>query len=267
MKLITNILLVLIVLSCENPKEKNPLVTSETKEHITNNADEKTSNKQSDVVEIGEIEILLPMNYRDQEDGNQASVLTKNWLALVQKNGKFHLEKAKYTAERGYDGCTGDSTINIETKNKAILLLENSGLKEGEVNSVKLTKTMIWPKEKLSFTFENQQYTLRAKGKVLSSEQVETERGLELFQRVEQYELFLSSDSKNETLVIEQESFNDTFIELLFVGDLDRDGKPDILLRANKDYEEERVILYLSSKAKGTQLLKKASEIAVQFDC
>ena len=36
---------------------------------------------------------------------------------------------------------------------------------------------------------------------------------------------------------------------------------------ANRDYEEERVILFLSSKAENGDSVKKVSEIAVQFDC
>lgn len=66
---------------------------------------------------------------------------------------------------------------------------------------------------------------------------------------------------------LQEDAFNDTFVELLFVGDIDRDGKLDFIFGANKNYEEERVILFLSSKAENGNLVKKVSEIAIQFDC
>ncbi|MFC6096774.1 hypothetical protein ACFPVY_08955 [Flavobacterium qiangtangense] len=66
---------------------------------------------------------------------------------------------------------------------------------------------------------------------------------------------------------MKEESFNDTFVELLFAGDIDNDGKLDFIFGANRNYEEERVILFLSSKAEKENVVKKVSEIAIQFDC
>ena len=85
--------------------------------------------------------------------------------------------------------------------------------------------------------------------------------------KVEDYKLYISAENGPETLLMEQNSFNDTFVELLFIGDLDRDGKPDFVFSANRDYEEDRVVLYLSSRAKAGKAGEKVSEIAVQFDC
>ena len=90
---------------------------------------------------------------------------------------------------------------------------------------------------------------------------------LQTYQNVKDYKLYISADAGPESLFLQQESFNDTFVELLFIGDIDRDGKPDFIFGANRDYEEERVILYLSSKAEKGKIIKNVSEIAVQFDC
>ncbi len=215
----------------------------------------------------GDFEILLPKEYRDFGNENEANALTKDWLDLYQKDGKFYLGKADYTIARGYSECSGDSTRIITSKNNSLLLLDNPRLAQGEIKTVKILKNKIWPKEKLKFHFGNQEYTLRAEGKVLSSEKVHTDEGEELYQNVKDYKLYLSAGDSPETLFLEQESFNDTFVELLFIGDIDRDGKPDFIFGANRDYEEERVILYLSSKAKKGKLIKKAAEVAIQFDC
>ena len=145
--------------------------------------------------------------------------------------------------------------------------MDLSKLKLGEINSLKIDKNKIWPKEKISFKFNDIEYFLRAEGKVLSSEKVHTDEGLETFQVVENYKLYISTEDIPERLLLKEESFNDTFVELLFVGDIDQDGKLDFIFGANRNYEEERVILFLSSKADQENVVKKVSEIAVQFDC
>lgn len=168
---------------------------------------------------------------------------------------------------RGFSECSGDSTKIIKSKNNSILLINNSQLTLGEVKTAIIKKNKIWPKEKLKFYFGSQEYTLRAEGKVISSEKVYTDNGEEVYQNVENYKLYISALNSPEQLFLEEKSFNDTFVELLFIGDIDKDGKPDFIFGANRDYEEERVILYLSSKAKNGQLIKKVSEVAIQFDC
>ena len=68
-------------------------------------------------------------------------------------------------------------------------------------------------------------------------------------------------------MFLEETSFNDTFVQLLFVGDIDADGKLDFIFNASRDYEEERVVLYLSSYAKDNEIIKKVGDIAIQHDC
>lgn len=217
--------------------------------------------------EPNDFQILLPSRYRDWENSNATNVLNKSWIELYEKNGKFFLGEADYEITRGFDECSGDSTKTIETKNKSLILLEQNQLKLGEIETIKFIKNKIWPTEKLNFRFNNIDYSLRAEGKVLSSEKVSTDDGVELYQNVENYKLYISANNGPENLFLQQESFNDTFVEILFIGDIDRDGKPDFIFGANRDYEEERVILYLSSKAETGKVIKKVSEIAVQFDC
>jgi hypothetical protein len=120
----------------------------------------------------------------------------------------------------------------------------------------------------MSFTFNNVNYTLRGEGKVLSEEKVSTDDDkIEIFKKVEDYKLYLTIGNNPEKLILTEASFNDTFVEFLFAGDIDGDGKLDFVFGANRDYEEERVILFLSSKAENENSVKKVSEIAVQFDC
>lgn len=256
-----------VIISCNEKTQKtnNAALQNQEKTHSYKTLEETKVNPALKTVE--NFKILLPKEYRDWEKENEVNALTKDWLDLYRKDGKYYLGKADYTITRGYSECSGDSTKIINSKTNTLLLLGDSRLAIGEVKTVKIEKNKIWPKEKLKFHFGNVEYTLRAEGKVLSSETVSTDEGEELYQNVKDYKLYLSANNYPETLFLEQESFNDTFVELLFIGDIDKDGKPDFIFGANRDYEEERVILYLSSQARKGKLIKKAAEVAIQFDC
>ena len=130
-----------------------------------------------------------------------------------------------------------------------------------------ITKDQIWPNEEISFVYNDVTYTLRATGNYLSASDIKAEKGPDFFAEVSDYKLYISTDTNTETVFLEESSFNDTFVKLLFVGDIDADGKLDFLFESNRHYEEERVMLYLSSEASEKEVIQKAGEIAIGFDC
>ncbi|WP_306565084.1 hypothetical protein [Flavobacterium lindanitolerans] len=215
-----------------------------------------------------DFDILRATSYRTWENENPATSLTKNWADLYEKNGRFYLGKADFKIENGYDECAGDSTKIINSATKTLLFIDLPELKSGEVKSLKMDRNKIWPNEKITLAFNGTEYILRGEGEVLASEKVINDDGKEeLFQNVKNYRLYISTKNTPEKLLLQEPSFNDTFVELLFAGDIDRDGKLDFIFGANRDYEEERVILFLSSKAEPGSHVKKVAEIAIQFDC
>jgi len=268
-QLFFSLFLLSILVSCNNSKEikKEEIVeipdTSSVEEIVPK---EKIVEEESEFV--NDFEILLPSTYRDWENKNPANSLTKNWIDLYEKNGKYYLGKADFKLETGFSECSGDSTKGIISKNKTVLFLDLKDLKLGEIKSLKIDKNKVWPKEKMSFTFNNIDYFLRAEGEILSSFKVHNDdEKEEIFHNVKDYKLYISTKDIPEKLLLKEDSFNDTFVELLFAGDIDNDGKLDFIFGANRNYEEERVILFLSSKAEKENVVKKVSEIAIQFDC
>lgn len=263
------IFMTLIFISCNDSKEIK-------KEEIVEVSDTSSVKESVSIEEMGEEEpefvndfqILLASTYRDWENKNPANLLTKNWIDLYEKNGKYYLGKADFKLESGFSECSGDSTKGIISENKTVLFLDSKELKLGEIKSLKIDKNKVWPKEKMAFTFNNIDYFLRAEGEILSSFKVHNDDDkVEIFHNVKNYKLYISTSAIPEKLLLKEESFNDTFVELFFAGDIDNDGKLDFIFRANRNYEEERVILFLSSKAEKENVVKKVSEIAIQFDC
>lgn len=272
MKVISYILIVLAAASCTN--SANPEAPkSEVKEPVQAKTTEVLPDKETDPAPLGssdsqnDFEILLPSQYRDWEEKNPANQLTGEWIDLYRKSGKYYIGKAEFIRSRGYSECSGDSTWIIDSKNKTLLFINDPELTAGEIAVVKRIKKNIWPKEKWSFSFNGTEYTLRGAGDIRSTEERHTDSGKEVYHQVEHYKLYLSAGNGTETLLLDEPSFNDTFTEMLFIGDIDRDGKPDFVIGSNRNYEEERVLLFLSSKAGKDRLNKKTSEVAIQFDC
>ncbi|MCV9926485.1 hypothetical protein OIU83_02390 [Flavobacterium sp. LS1R49] len=266
--LITGIFLLSVLVSCKDSKE----VKGEKAIEVVEKSVIKDSLRQDKVVSNGDFkndfDILLPRSYRSSEGKNSATSLNKKWIDLYEQNGEYYLGKASFKIEKGFDECTGDSLKSIVSKNKTIIFMDYPSLKLGKIKSLKIEEDKVWPDEKVTFVFNNVNYILRAEGKVLSSEMVSTDNNTEeVFKKVENYKLYLTTGNTTEKLLLAEQSFNDTFVELLFAGDIDNDGKLDFIFSANRNYEEERVILFLSSKAKSGEAMEKVSEIAVGFDC
>lgn len=265
--LFVGVVFALILFSCKDITEKKVQKKIKVVENIV-----IKDTAQENGVAVNEdfkndFDILLPRSYRISYD-DRVTALTSNWIDLYEENGEYYLGKALYKIENGYDECAEDSLKSIIPKNKSIVFMNYPKLKLGKIKSLKIDKNKIWPEEKVTFTFNNVNYTLRAEGKVLSSGIGHNEEGKEeLFKNVQNYMLYLTTDNTVEKMLLKEASFNDTFVELLFAGDIDGDGKLDLIFNASRDYEEERMILFLSSKAKNGEAMKRVSEIAVQFDC
>jgi hypothetical protein len=209
------------------------------------------------------VSILLPTSYRD----NEPKQLNSDWFDLYEKNGDYFIEKAKYTISKGYDDCAQIETETIETKRNTLLLIDYKKLLAGKVDHLDIPKQYIWPGEKIEFFFNNVKYYLRGEGKIKNTQNRTNEAGeSELWQEVEDYKLFIGLDKTAKELLLSEQSFNDTFVKLIFVGDLDKDGKLDFIFEASRNYEETRVLLFLSCESE-SRVLQKPAEISISFDC
>lgn len=226
--------------SVVNPEEEKPLQTDEN-----------------------QIAILLPFHYRISEDENPTQAISPNWMELYKENETYFLDKARYKLKDGFDECADVPTISIVKNREALLFIDYPKLQKGKIPNLSIEKDEIYPNEKVSFVFNNVKYTLSGKGKIIDTHQ--TTDGI--FHNVEDYKLYLETNQKSQQLLLEEPNFNDTFVKLLFVGDIDQDNQLDFIFEANRNYEEKRVILFLSSKSTENEIVKKVSEIVIHFDC
>ena len=127
-----------------------------------------------------------------------------------------------------------------------------SSLREGKVQAVHFTKASFYPGDSLQFTYDGQRYQLSATG--LKKQEKNTGAV-----HVENYKLYLSvvtmTQHKTQLLVV-QPQFDENMIKLLFIGDVDGDNKPDLIIGTSPHYNMEKPTLYLSGAAAANEIIK-----------
>ncbi|GHE34076.1 hypothetical protein GCM10017764_16730 [Sphingobacterium griseoflavum] len=193
-------------------------------------------------------------------------LLEGEWLDVFKEGNTIRIVPLQYKVTEGFDECAGVKTKAVATQHKSLILLKLGDIKTGSYPAVEAAEHTFWPNEKREFTFAGQTYSMAGSGNINESYTVSGEDGKEeLFHVVSDYSLTMTDPTGRTFTLVSEESFQDTFIKILFVGDLDGDDRPDFLISVPRGYEEERV-LWIPSRHM-TENGLKVYEATRQFDC
>jgi hypothetical protein len=228
------------------------------------------------IVDMGSgIRILLPTGGWAVSPETFEPMLSEQWRELIYNSvtERHELKTANLSLERGYNECWEDSIVHVASERKAMLLIHGLAPQGEEVPTVDFRKNRIWPDETMSFELYGRRYVLRGEGIIERENTIRTDTGEERWDEVRNYKLFLATEGSPESTdppeqtIVAMPSFNDQFVTIRWIGDLDGDQKPDMLLDISQHYEEEVVVLYLSSKAAEGELVGAAAVSCYSFSC
>lgn len=269
---LTTLLIALAFQACQNTNQvnktsaKDSSITANTPDIINHDIiqQNRTNNKSNPTVPIFMID-----TYRIFEESEDPSkILNNDWLDLYEENGQYYLGKVDYEIEEGYNECAELPTKTVVSKRNSILFLNFPFLKAGKIENLKISQAKIWPKESTLYTFNNQKYQLKGYGEITGTQIYSNDEGHEeVFHEVKNYKLAYSLNGGAEHSALQIDQFNNTFIKILFVGDIDRDGKLDFIIATPTNYEENSITLILSSQIKDNDIEKSSFKQDVQFDC
>lgn len=186
-----------------------------------------------------------------------------NWYALVNKDGKYTMQMADIHIEPAYDVIVDENESDktgwaVTSDGHGEPIMHFTGkkyFKEGDVNNIQMRDSIIKAGDTICFRFNNREYCLFATGhypqKIADSSYY--------YMQIVNYKLYIQLRDKHSTttqLIYAVPRFDDSFPEILFIGDIDHDGKPDILMDAASHYNVFNPILYISSEAAQSKLLK-----------
>lgn len=157
------------------------------------------------------------------------------WFGLFQNKTGFYLAQTQVKTKKVNDPILDGDNKNIKTgwnvqttiKDTSIILVSGLNfLANHKVKQAVLSKQEILPGDTVRFNYGGTAYILYATGgkeKEANSEWV----------KIWNYKLFLTAKKKNKTiteLLVAQPNFNDRMITILFAGDIDGDGMPDLII-------------------------------------
>jgi len=218
------------------------------------------------------IEIMEPAGYRGTEVSDYEHMFNEEWYDFYQDtiSKKFYMDKAQLIVKRMYDDCLQDSTTFVYSERNSLLLINGLRSQYNPVITIPVEKNRIWVGEEYSFTYKERTYKLRGDGITKESNKAWMD-GFDEPQRWDQvlnYKLYLSENGRNEEqLIIAIPCFNDTFVKILWIGDMDDDGKPDFIFDVSKHYESSEIVLFLSSKAVRNEIVRCVGFSFYNFDC
>lgn len=210
-------------------------------------------------------------------------IKNREWssLSISPSDSLFRLLPITLDTVQWYDECNGmdmlsitsNLHINTNEKNEIIEKIYISGLKKrnGIIPSHFHTQLTILPDETYTFEFNAKSYTLRAEGEISYPEAKDYFETDEFGRKdnkvfgIENYKLFLEFEGKKQ--ILDSGSYDNTCLEILFIGDLDGDGKADFLFETNKWYEGDEVTLFLSSQANDGEIVSNMGSSGNNYSC
>ena len=208
-------------------------------------------------IENRSYKILIPFNYRQCKVD---TLIDDTWVELYKKGQKYYLSKTQYTIGKEWDGIIGDSVSTLTSERDVILYVNHLPSKMGKVNSVDLhiapnsflDSFYLEPGTTLRFTFEGKHYELITKEKVFTKHGTQSYEGVILL---------------NGKQIVRRTNLDKVDYSLMFAGDIDGDGKLDLLFNLSGEFGELYVALYLSSCALPGQLVRKVAEVVDDYGC
>lgn len=186
----------------------------------------------------------------------------KSWLALVQDDSVFRLTPAQLRVQLFHDPVLDKGQlvksgreVRSEHPNTLLFLTGIDRLKAGIIDTVGYASQVILPNTSLTLHYKGNSYTLQASGDSIQQE------GSESYS-VQNYSWTVSG-TRNGRKITQQlaadSDFESAIYVLLWAGDLDRDGIPDLLADLSNHYNTSRVTLFLSSLADKGKLYKRVA--------
>ena len=208
-------------------------------------------------IENRSYKILIPFNYRQCKVD---TLIDDTWVELYKKGQKYYLSKAEYTIGKEWDEIIGDSVSTLTSKRKVLLYINHLPSKMGKVKYIDLhippkffvDGVYLNPGTPLRFTFEGKHYELTTKEKVFTKHGNQSYEGIILL---------------NGKQIVRRTNLDKVDFTLMFAGDIDGDGKLDLVFNLSGVFGEVYVALYLSSCALPGQLVRKVAEVVDDYGC
>jgi hypothetical protein len=173
------------------------------------------------------------------------------WLGLFCQRASCELHQTKVRATRVPDPLGEDApdkptgtSIQVLSRHQPLLLLHGLAAPLGPVVTTFSGERSLVAGSEQIFSWRGQPYALRIEGRPTTEEKLP--KGSRLL---------FTKGSLTQELFSLPDGGNDPYVTVLWIGDIDGDGKPDLYINASNHYNVANKVLWLSSLAKPGQLV------------
>ncbi|WP_052444759.1 hypothetical protein [Flammeovirga sp. OC4] len=197
-------------------------------------------------------------------DEIKKSYANKQWVGVFADSSNYYLKNVDVTFEKDFDpiiDSEGDSSavkVSVNEKDYCLFLFSDFPLEDRTLHSIDSLKDILCPLpgDSTILNYNNTTIKLYATGdkQLLGGDYYE----------IANYRLFIDNENKTKApqLLFACANFDDAMPQLLWVGDIDNDGKLDFLFDLSSHYNATSINLFLSSKADENEFVK----IVAYFD-
>lgn len=196
--------------------------------------------------------VLQPGVFHDGEVPPDAA--QRRWLGLFRRTGGYYLAPAAVRTARVQDVIMDEEgqrtgwevTLPRATDTCLVLLTGPGKLAAGPVDSAAAGTGALMPGQPVRLGLGGVRYTLSARCQYAADSTVRN------------YKLYLTCADRpgKEQLLAAAPLLDDATMTLVWAGDLDHDGRLDLILDTTSHYNASRLSVYLSGAARGAELVK-----------
>lgn len=269
-------LLAATLISCGNEQSHSTETLQPNKVVASTNENAETNTATPDAFPEN-VEILLPTQYRKESVGYPKNVKEKEWYELCQnkKNGKWQIGKAQLNITYGRDECVGEDVMILSSQHDNAVMFFTAFVGMDTAISTFVSEKTLFPGQEVTVPFNGTTYRLTASGKIndeegrtLSDAEIQTTDNDALaVSRISNYQLQFSTTGKVSYKIASLNEIESATPKLVWAGDVNQDGLPDMVLSLPDFYESQHILFFLSDKNDTNKPLKKVAEITVTNDC
>jgi hypothetical protein len=249
--------------ACKSKTDKHPVAFKKKKvmvagkDSIAKQAEWKTIDFPADTTYPARILTAGGVFHEDEVDPHSFKY---KWMGIFKTDSGYYIGPTKITLTRENDAVLDEAgqktgwVVSPSVKDTTVLLISGlDDLRSRPIRSIPFKKEYILPGEQEDFICNDVKYTLYATG---------TNKSTSLKREpynVSNYKLFIKAVINGHAynqMILSIAMFDDVISTLTFIGDIDGDGRPDLIMDTTNDYNMERATLYLSKPAETGQLLK-----------
>lgn len=205
------------------------------------------------------LKLLLEGTYHKHEVWGGAE--NKEWLGVYHDKEGYVLRPAELQVSIVKDPISdGDSVLSgrqvaAADSNALFFITGLPNAETGKIDTAAFSRNTLPANKELTYSYKGKDYQITAYG-----DSAQTDTAAYSYKNYGWKVIGSKNGRKVEQTLVEDQRFEDSIYVLLWAGDLDRDGIPDLLLDLSNHYNIARYALYLSSVAESGKLYKKVAE-------